>query len=146
MIPTGPKYSEKKPVPVPFYPPQISHALARDRTRASAVVAQRRCTNARHLIFVGTRLHVTLLGPRILRTLLHFWNKCAPMARTRACVYERNRKRQTQRERRRSLRVDRTDWGTTNLRHDTYIRDGTLWTSLAHTKQQWYQLHAIPPR
>ena len=31
----------EKPVPVPLYPPQIPHELARDRTRASAVGGRR---------------------------------------------------------------------------------------------------------
>jgi hypothetical protein len=35
-----PKYSEKKPVPVPLCPPQIPHGSIRDRTRASAGRAQ----------------------------------------------------------------------------------------------------------
>ena len=36
-----PKYSGKKPVPLPLCPPQIPHWLTRDRTRASAVRGQR---------------------------------------------------------------------------------------------------------
>jgi hypothetical protein len=34
-----PKYSGKKPVPVPFRPPQIPHGLTWDRNRASANLA-----------------------------------------------------------------------------------------------------------
>jgi hypothetical protein len=36
-----PKYSGKKPVPLPLCPPQIPHGLSRDRTRGSAVGGRR---------------------------------------------------------------------------------------------------------
>jgi hypothetical protein len=38
-----PKYSGKKPVPMPLRPPQIPHGLTRDRTRASAVRGRHVC-------------------------------------------------------------------------------------------------------
>jgi hypothetical protein len=39
-----PKYSEKKPTPVPLPPPQISHDLNQNRTRAATVGSQRLTT------------------------------------------------------------------------------------------------------
>ena len=44
-----PKHSEKTPVPMPLYPPQISQGLAWDRNRASTVTGDVCLPRSKHI-------------------------------------------------------------------------------------------------